>query len=169
MTYKVVRTDELYHHGVLGQKWGVRRYQNADGSLTAAGRKRYLNDDGSLKPNKKINYRDYAVNKTLSNVDKKTDKIYTLSKNQKKYMDEAGNLTLKGGRETLPIGYDLSAERYKKAKKEREVYSKSWETYFKNKTPENYDIFKKNQEKFFKELDEIDVEDGRQWILKNIK
>lgn len=31
---------ELYHHGVKGQKWGVRRYQNADGSLTAAGKKR---------------------------------------------------------------------------------------------------------------------------------
>ena len=38
----------LEHHGILGMKWGVRRYQNKDGSLTAAGRKRYLNDDGSL-------------------------------------------------------------------------------------------------------------------------
>lgn len=32
---------ELYHHGVKGMKWGVRRYQNSDGSLTGAGRKRY--------------------------------------------------------------------------------------------------------------------------------
>lgn len=33
--------DYLAHHGILGQKWGVRRYQNNDGSLTAAGKKRY--------------------------------------------------------------------------------------------------------------------------------
>lgn len=33
------RNYELYHHGILGQKWGVRRYQNADGTLTEAGKK----------------------------------------------------------------------------------------------------------------------------------
>jgi hypothetical protein len=32
---------ELYHHGILGQKWGVRKYQYEDGSLTQEGRKRY--------------------------------------------------------------------------------------------------------------------------------
>lgn len=37
----MVRSEELYHWGIKGQKWGVRRYQNPDGTLTAAGRKRY--------------------------------------------------------------------------------------------------------------------------------
>lgn len=36
--------NSLQHHGIKGQKWGRRRYQNADGSLTAAGKKRYRDD-----------------------------------------------------------------------------------------------------------------------------
>ena len=44
-----LRPDELYHHGVKGQKWGLRRFQNADGSLTADGRKRYKVDSLASK------------------------------------------------------------------------------------------------------------------------
>lgn len=59
--------NELYHHGVLGQKWGVRRYQNKDGSLTMAGKKRALriqNDYTELTNNKK--YRDRNGNMTYA-------------------------------------------------------------------------------------------------------
>lgn len=36
--------NELYHYGILGQRWGIRRYQRKDGTLTTAGKKRYGND-----------------------------------------------------------------------------------------------------------------------------
>lgn len=39
--YYMIANDELYHHGIKGQKWGVRKYQNPDGSLTSEGRRRY--------------------------------------------------------------------------------------------------------------------------------
>ena len=39
MDYLEIR--ELYHHGIKGQRWGIRRFQNEDGSLTAEGKQRY--------------------------------------------------------------------------------------------------------------------------------
>ena len=60
--------NELYHHGIKGQKWGIRRYQNPDGSLTPAGKKRYLKSGTSNAINELV--------KTGWKVDN-TDKYYT--------------------------------------------------------------------------------------------
>ena len=47
--------DQIWHWGVKGMKWGVRRYQNADGSLTDAGKRRYSTDVAANAKKKKNN------------------------------------------------------------------------------------------------------------------
>ena len=47
--------DQIWHWGVKGMKWGVRRYQNADGSLTDAGKRRYSTDVAANAKKKKDN------------------------------------------------------------------------------------------------------------------
>jgi hypothetical protein len=49
----MVYETTLCHYGIKGQKWGLRRFQNKDGSLKAAGRKRYADDGGSGAPAKR--------------------------------------------------------------------------------------------------------------------
>ena len=49
-------SDALAHWGIKGMKWGVRRYQNKDGSLTQAGKKRYSEKNEDLSDLKKLSY-----------------------------------------------------------------------------------------------------------------
>lgn len=51
--------NELYHHGIKGMKWGVRRYQNYDGSLTPAGKRRH--DSGHPSNEQEMSNRKTAL------------------------------------------------------------------------------------------------------------
>lgn len=73
--------SELMHYGIKGQKWGVRRFQNEDGSLTAEGVKRYENDRQTEKLMKrmtkidKLDYRDKLIAIKKLSKDKKFQEL----------------------------------------------------------------------------------------------
>ena len=73
--------NELAHHGILGQKWGVRRFQNADGSLKPAGEKRYNGPEQHKNEHKSGMDRVKSVaNKVTSVADKVASGAATISR-----------------------------------------------------------------------------------------
>lgn len=78
--------EMLEHHGIKGQKWGVRRYQNKDGSRTALGKKRESSPDAKEKETRKA---DVKKRRTMSDADlKKRVERMKLEKEYKSLVDE---------------------------------------------------------------------------------
>ena len=82
--------EELYHHGILGQKWGVRRFQNEDGSLTSKGKSRYK-DSGTQSGSAKQTNSDKPISKrtaALQELNEKHEKFKRSVANGKSKVDK---------------------------------------------------------------------------------
>lgn len=119
MNYKIVTTNELYHHGILGQKWGVRRYQKFDGSLTRRGLKRYSESKKEYESAKdkylKIK-KEYKQNKSQEGVKTKlTNARLNKTKSERRMVNDYKHLKedkrADKGKELYSRGYTITGKK----------------------------------------------------------
>ena len=108
-------STELYHHGIKGQRWGVRRYQNPDGSLTAAGKSHYY---------RTRHFQKLKANSIQSNV----DRAVLVNRMRDKVKNANTKTGFTGAFNNRTIGLDLSIASYlsglEKYRKDPKKYQK---------------------------------------------
>ena len=111
--------SELYHHGILGQKWGVRRYQNKDGSLTAAGKAKVkqFKKDETADIKRKLADKKEKINKKISETEDKQkkqelkSKLSKAKKNAQAEINIIKDYTLNDiKREKIAVGAEVTAK-----------------------------------------------------------
>ena len=124
---KYLPKQALAHHGILGQKWGVRRYQNEDGSLTSQGKKRYSTKE-IIEARKKLGEEKNKLSqleKRKSDIESETeyrDDIYDLRLNAEDMWDSKNNRMLTD--KEWQANWNKYDKAYKKALSENKEYSK---------------------------------------------
>lgn len=138
----VILNDELAHHGIKGQKWGVRRFQNPDGSLKLAGRKRY----GGYDPNNE----SYA-----SKMQKRLDKINEKYPENARKKDRALNKEYK--QEVKKLASEIEEHGKAVKKFEKDAGEKFVDSYNKASYKMNRELDRINNDPKFEDIDDPDI------------
>lgn len=167
MTY--IPESYLMHHGVKGQKWGVRRYQNPDGTLTAEGRRRYGAEDvhpSEIKRQmkKKLKNESSDYQKTVASIQKKVNDEFDQTKEAKdaKAITEYLVKLEKDAKEqygsNVQVVYDSDTALainavYERAQKKADAILAKYNDELAGAT--------------LRELNYEDTKEGRAWLIKN--
>lgn len=108
-------SDELYHHGIKGMHWGIRRFQNEDGTLTEAGRQRYLNQaklDSTNSGKLSAGHVFYRVANSGEGIDNRQKYVTDRQDDFEKYANNADNIDTDMSRSVSAYAYAGTKEMY---------------------------------------------------------
>lgn len=116
MTYIIRNSDYLAHHGIVGMHWGIRRYQNNDGTLTEAGKARYGTTQGAKD-----------IRKALTSMDKESANVqydYKVNEIKRQKLTDKANKAREKGKDEKANEYESRAKEYEKNRDSAEKKAK---------------------------------------------
>ena len=109
------RTNELYHHGIKGQRWGIRRFQNEDGSYTAAGKKRRAENYSDTQRTRDRKIYGKGAERRINNRMLKGESIQSARHNEvvrKQRIDSAKEIGKTTAKAALVVGAPIAVSKY---------------------------------------------------------
>lgn len=170
-----MNSSELFHHGIKGQKWGVRRFQNDDGSLTEEGLKRYRNYKDAVNNWNKSRMKHWTPRRELKNkkLESKIDQAREPLKEvtDKLDVDAYRKSVMKGDYDDFVNLRKMRAKANDELKNDKKLLEQTAEKRL-DDIKELYKRFSKNS-KFdndrYKEYEAMTDEDRKEWVKEEVE